>query len=554
MPRLLSFQDRNPFSATYGCFFREYWHEKIVDFPNAHFQCAVYSLALAYSRQMPGNIYHASPAVLEWVCAGLDFAADIQHGDGSFDEFYPNERGRAVTAILLYSFLGALREVGGNLSAERLLRYKTMCDRAAAFVSSFSRQQTGLLANHFTMIMCALVFHWQAYGDGDSLQAYERYRDEFLEICDAEGWSLEYDGPDMGYLSATVSYLAKLLQVRPDPLLDDVLSQAVEYCSHFVYPNGYYAGSMGSRQTLHFYPHGFEYFGADNPLAQACAEKMLRALVQGKLVPPAIQSDRYVYYRVEEYLLSYLDFSERREKLPPLPSEGADFRRYFPNSRIVAVKQGDIYILCNLGRGGVLKIFKGDKLIHNDAGVHMRCGGKVYTSQWVDPDYSTQAALRERRFAVSGSMHRAPAQLFTPWKMALFKLVSAYLVRNRTFADKFKAAIRKVLILGASSSEPASFTRSFSWDEGQFTILTTLNVKKMQGAVELAGLGGEVHQRFVPQSRYFQPQELETETFMLPQEARALLNAGQEVMVETRVDLKDGGVENSIQADSLISV
>ena len=33
IPKILTLQDRNPHSPTYGCFDRNYWHYKIIDFP-----------------------------------------------------------------------------------------------------------------------------------------------------------------------------------------------------------------------------------------------------------------------------------------------------------------------------------------------------------------------------------------------------------------------------------------------------------------------------------------------------------------------------------------
>ncbi len=98
------------------------------------------------------------------------------------------------------------------------------------------------------------------------------------EHCHEEGWCLEYDGADLGYLSATVSFLAKLRKLYTDERIERVCARAIDFCSHFVFPDGHYGGSLGSRQTLHFYPHGFELFAPENPTAAAVAEAMLRAL------------------------------------------------------------------------------------------------------------------------------------------------------------------------------------------------------------------------------------------------------------------------------------
>ena len=61
--RLLSLQDRNPFSPSYGSFHRAYWLDKVSDFPDAMAQIGTLCLALVYTHAMPGNppTYAACP-------------------------------------------------------------------------------------------------------------------------------------------------------------------------------------------------------------------------------------------------------------------------------------------------------------------------------------------------------------------------------------------------------------------------------------------------------------------------------------------------------------
>ena len=153
-----------------------------------------------------------------------------------------------------------------------------------------------------------------------------------------EGWSREYDGVDPGYLSATVSFLGKIYQSNPDQEIFDILKQSVEFASYFVYPNGFYAGSIGSRNTLHFYPHGFEVFAEKIPLAGSVAVKMLDALNDGKLVPPEIMSDRYVFYRVPEFLEAFVDHHGELDEYPPLPYEHEAINKFFDQSKIYVKK------------------------------------------------------------------------------------------------------------------------------------------------------------------------------------------------------------------------
>ena len=126
IPRLLSLLDRNPYSPTYGSFFRYYWHEKIVDFPNAHFQCSVLCLALVYKNNLKNNYYYKEKNIFRWIIAAVNYTKKIQHKDGSFDEFYPNEKGRAVTAIIAYDIISTYmmywRKNARLLSAKRKRR------------------------------------------------------------------------------------------------------------------------------------------------------------------------------------------------------------------------------------------------------------------------------------------------------------------------------------------------------------------------------------------------------------------------------------------------
>src|SRR5215213_1989672 len=134
MPRLLSLQDRNPYSPTYGSFHRLYWLDKSLDFPDAMAQFAVQALALAWAHDWPGNPYHHQPKIREWIAAGLDYWARIQHADGSFDEFYPYERGWVgPTGFTLYAAIEAYELLRDGLRPDTARRVLAAIRRAAHF-------------------------------------------------------------------------------------------------------------------------------------------------------------------------------------------------------------------------------------------------------------------------------------------------------------------------------------------------------------------------------------------------------------------------------------
>ena len=535
IPRLLSLQDRNPFSPTYGCFHRDYWLYKTSDFPDAVRQFGVQALALVYKHDFPGNIHKGQPKVRDWAIAGLDFWARIQHKDGSFDEFYPYERGwvgpTAFTTFTAIEAYNLLQDEMPTPVAERVL---TAIRRAAYFIAAGESEEDHL-ANHHAMACLAV---WKAYGllgDLDLEQDFERLWQGFLRYHNPEeGWSIEYDGVDPGYLSATVSFLAKIYQTNPDPDIFKVLRQSVEFCSYFVYPNGFYAGSLGSRNTLHFYPHGFEILANDVPMAAAVAEQMLQALDERKLVPPEIMSDRYVFYRVPEFLQAYLDHTPRPAQLPPLPYERERSTRYFPGARVFVATRPQHYVIANLAKGGVVKVFdrQDGRLLLNDCGWIGRLkDGPVVTSQWIDPNYQCRA--NDNGWEVSGHLHAVPSnKLFTPFKNILFRSALVALGWVPAFSHLLKGRIRKTLILG-QRDVPVCFRRRLMIDDEGVELTSELRLEK-NIEFESLSAGDEFFVRYVPQSRYFQEQELEASGFDMNVQALAGLHHARELglMVE----------------------
>jgi len=544
IPRLLGNQDRNQLSPTYGCFHRDYWLDKTSDFPDAVRQFGVQALALVYKHNFPGNVYKGQAKIRDWAIAGLDFWARIQHKDGSFDEFYPYERGWAgPTAFTTFASIEAFNLLKDEMPSDVAKRVLRAIRRAAYFIAAGEFEEDHL-ANHHA-IACLVV--WKTYEllDDSALKArFGRLWKDFLNYHNPkEGWSREYDGVDPGYLSATVSFLAKIYQTNPDPKIFEVLRQSVDFCSYFVYPNGFYGGSLGSRNTLHFYPHGFEILAGKIPLAAAVAEKMLKALAEDKLVPPEIISDRYVFYRVPEYLQAYLDYTCRPEEFQPLPYEQKTFTRYFPQARIFVSTGPKHYVVANLTKGGVVKVFsrQNRKLLLNDCGlIGKLLSGRVVTSQWVDSTYECKA--NEDGWEVKGQMNAVPSnKLFTPFKNLLFRAGLVALGWSSLFSHLLKGYIRKSLILGRRPV-PIHFQRRFHLNDQTISLTDTIAIKGKLHFVKLS-VGDEFFVRYVPQSRYFQTQELHVEGFNLTDTMLNKLNNAGQLQLTRIVDVVSGKIE-----------
>ena len=538
IPRLLSLTDRDEFSPTYGCMDREFWLCRTTDFPSAIAQFGVQSLALVYNREFPGNPYHRQPKVLMAVLAAMDYWIGIQKNDGSFDEFYPNERGWAgPTGFLVYAMVRAYREIQGQLPADLEDRFLRAVSKAAHFLSRYD--EPGVLANHHAMAILPIYEAYDILREQSLLDGFRERLNGFLRYVNEEGWCLEYDGPDVGYLSATVSFLSKLGRLYEDKRVERVIERAIDFCSYFAYPNGFFAGTVSSRQTLHFYPHGFEMWARKNATAASVAEAMLRGLSEGKLVPPEIQEDRYFKYRIPEFLESYLDYGSTDGNLEPLPYERPPFQKYWPSARMMARRGEGYYAVASPGKGGVLKLFRTDtgRLVFNDCGltVRLRKGGTA-TSAWMDPDYRVR--VDEGSIDVSGNLHAVVYKSFNPWKMILFRLFMLAFGWHTGLAYKIKGWIRRLLML-RSGKAPVAFRRTITFGPQECTITDVIELSAGADVVK-AKLGDEAAPRYVPQSRYFQLQELDVTGSYLTARDLETLRTERRIRITRRVSYGRG--------------
>lgn len=508
IPRILSCIDRNKYSPTYGCFHRDYWLYKTSDFPDAVRQFGMHALALVYTQKLHNNPYYKSKKILEWAISGLLFWSKIQHNDGSFDEFYPNERGWVgPTAFTTYTSIETFILLRNKIPQEQQSIILKSIIKAANFIAKGDKEGDHL-ANHHAMACLAL---WKAYkltkiknlkiAYNNALNVFKTYHDY------EEGWSKEYDGIDPGYLSATISFLGKIYLDNKSKEILKIVEKSIEMCSYFIYPNGFYAGSLGSRNTMHFYSHGFEIFKNNVPLANSISKFMLNCISQAKLVPPSIMSDRYLFYRVPELLLSYIDSNGISKFEAKLPFEYNSYFKFFPNSKIWIKCTKNHYMIANLAKGGVVKVFckKSNKLIINDCGIIGQLSSKkIVTSQWIDEDYLIKTA--NEYFCVKGKMNFVPSnKYFNILKLIIFRL-TLFFIGWTPLTHKLKGWIRKILMVGNRRTD-VSFSKELIVNKHKLTIITKIfNVNKNK-FISMS-IGDEFFVRYVPQSRFFQSQEL----------------------------------------------
>lgn len=162
-----------------------------------------------------------------------------------------------------------------------------------------------------------------------------------------------------------------------------------------------------------------------------------------------------------------------------------------------------------MAKGGVLKVFDtsaNGELTINDCGIIGEAeGGKSFTSQWVDERYGVQH--NESSFTVSGQANWVPShKVFNLVKNLAFRGVLLLIGWSPKLAHLLKGQIRKTLMLGQRPSL-VSFKRSVRFGGGEVTVEDEIS---LEGDIKVTRLafGDEFFVRYVPQSRYFQSQEL----------------------------------------------
>ncbi len=497
IPRLLTLVDRNRYSPTYGCFDRSYWHYRTMDFPCGMSQEFCLPLALAYHHPFPDNPYYKKERLKELALAGVEFASRSAHPDGSCDDYFPFERALGAMVFSLYAMTETC------LVLKELPRhFHDFFRRRADWL--MQHNESGQLTNHQAFAALALHNVFEITG----VKHFAEGRDQYLDIVESwqspEGWFQEYEGADPGYQSCTIAFLAKLLKkVQKGNVRERILKMlrpAVEFSWHFMHPDGSYAGEYGSRNTYHFYPHGFEVMAEYDEKAGQIADQFLNLALPNRR-RYFNDDDRMCAHYVYDWMQAYLDFHPVR----PAPLNArANFTKIFPLAKMAVKKTDDYYAVMNLSKGGVMKVTTEKGPAYGDTGLIGKVKDeRVVVSHRVD-DYETkieESADGALIASASGALCKRKSNLPTPARQILFRMLNLTLGR---FASNFlRKVLQKILITGKPRTE-YTFSRKFTLDAKTIRIENV--IVKPSGAPDFVSLhvGSDATSIYVANSNVYQ--------------------------------------------------
>lgn len=494
IPKILTLLDRNLHSPTYGCFDRNFWHYKIIDFPSGMAQEFVLPLALAYSLKIPNNPYYHQEMIQKWVEAGILYTSHAAHPDGSCDDYFPFERASGATAFSLLASIESYQTLGLN-------NYKIL--------SFFEKQadwlvhhyENGKLANHEALIVLCLesLSILLETSKWDTAKANRLSR--LLSWQSQEGWFTEYSGFDPGYHTLTISCLARVYELNPSEKLKSIIIKAVELATQFIHPDGSFGGEYASRNTYNFFPHGFELVGKWLPAALWINDQFLIGLKNG--LAPCYADDHIIGHHTWNYLLAWRDFITER----PVNINRDVASLLLEEAKILIKRRPGIELYVSLNKGGVFKLFRNQKLVASDThlSLQVRKGRKILNAvSHLSGNYDVDISQDE--IVISANMGWAKQTQMSSLKLIILRLVM--LTFGRFFPNLIRKILQKILITGKQDA-PFSFKRHFKYKDGSWHITDELFAKSWLDVIS-AGIGCDQTSIYVVMSRTFQISQLQS--------------------------------------------
>ncbi len=491
IPRILSQINPNLSSQTFGCCERYYWHNNVTAIANARFQEAVLTLALVY--QHGPTEYKDNPYLLRLINGTIGFWLKIQESDGSFNEWYEHEGSYVATAFSTYAVSEAVLLLGKekieNVEAVLSALVKASFWLGCRSQKSVYNQQSGALI---------AIYNTYLLTKNDELKKIVQNHEQLISSCQtSEGWFLEYGGPDIGYLSLTVDYLAKYYQKSGSALIEQVLTKALEFLAQFIHSDGTSGGAYASRETEFLIAHGVELLAAKNKNAAFIAAVIRRNLAEDRGVTPFSLDDRYLIYNGYTFLQAGLDGCE---ELPATQLNRPSFLHY-PLAGIVIWRRDTLELIANLKKlGTFVAIVDGKKI--NDSGVLVEAKQNLYSGYLQSDVHILQ--IDEGGFSVEGKLCFLKENKMTPGKQILLYIVQFFLGRFEKLRAYIKETLRKKLITQHKTSDIV-LKRTICFKENAVSICDELKgLKTFKRMI----VGARLSFIYVPSSRLFQRENL----------------------------------------------
>lgn len=464
IPRIIACLDRNPLSETFGCFDINYWFLKKKKKPNLFHQFSILPLAIIYMLDDSRNEYYKSGNLLKWLKGAINYTLDNQNKDGSWDratladQFYNN-----TTPQLLYALSEIVLIMKDELEDELLFKMRKALEEGAELLSK-RKVEVNSFAHHYAQRALAIWKVYKVNGKEEFEQKYHHAWIQFLTFHNhEEGWSKELLGFDPTAQTNSISAIAKIYKDSGDRQVEKVLKECIDFTSYFVYPDGFYGGSIG---VLNFYDtsiYGFEVMSKQYSRAATIEKYIINGFLNENKTFSNSNSIGEIAFKCSEYLQAYLIATEEVVAKDHLPFESLPYTYYFKYADVYSCVKKNCFVIANLKKGGTLKIYdvKEKKLLHNDDGIiAMTNNKKMVCTNYIVNNYSLNP--KKEYWEVEGKMIELDDRT---WKIDR--------ANKSTLSNKLSSILRKFFTI---KEAPILFKRRFEIDSTRISVTDTFKL------------------------------------------------------------------------------
>lgn len=527
--------NRDPASPSRGSFDRKFWGWKFKDFSDATLQYAVKPALEYFLREGTTEVIPA------WLTDYVRFLQAIQLADGSFNQCYPFER----TPGVVYDVFPALISVHQSpyLTSQDRHALEGIIQRALDYVLR-SEEKHGEIANHIASYAYALFLYDEHYREARARRRGEDYLVRLLALMDKnEGWFQEYRGPDPGYQTRTMRYLAKCALLLNAPEIWEALQKSADFMEATLMPDGSVHPMLGTRATALLYPSGFEVLGAHEASYLGLARRVRSAWDRG-LVPLPSWLDFDNAIRLADDALDAAEAVQAQAQdsgggpvqEPPEeayalsedlsgPPETGQTVTDFSRAGIMIVRHPRYRLYLGYRLGGVVIVYGRHHghwdLLHEDSGYLLRVSRGEQSWVTRQPDSGRLVASTRDRLVVQAGFFQSLHDELTPWRFLLLRCLNLTILRSQWLGDVFRRIVVRHLMTARQQS-PYTLRREIRLTDETITVNDHISPKAGSPGAPPGSLffGRRITGMHMASARYFQSQELKALPVAWLQEVR----------------------------------
>ena len=246
--RNFTWLDRDPDSPTYGSFDRNFGIIKHQTLTQTSCN-KIYTLITLYKNEIPNN--YNKNKLKNLILSSAKFIILSFKENKKFNEYYPNEDGYPPHAFL--------SNVLGDIFSH-FPEFLNLPDFENTYVKinqSLSKRYETKASNQYATALAGLYKFVKNLPQHKDMINIEKHKKILLSLQDKEGWFVEYNGFDLGYLSITLEALTEIYKISPDKDFLNSINSIIDFYYNIIDIDGNFPFTLNSRNTEYVLPFGF---------------------------------------------------------------------------------------------------------------------------------------------------------------------------------------------------------------------------------------------------------------------------------------------------------